>query len=809
MQESTMRRFLIVSIGLAAALAQVMVPAASRAATSGGAPQRVTGTVKDALGRAISDANVVLQAADGHVVASARSHSAGQFEFNGITPGTYAVLAQKAGFNTATAIVSVSGTGAKPVTLAMASEAALSLAVVAKRLDVARNGLSPETGSSVYRFSEKAIQELPQGTNTQMTGVLLQAPGVVQDSFGGLHIRGEHAEIQYRINGIELPEGVSSGFSQSFSPRFAQSISLLEGALPAQYGYHTAGVVQIQTKSGESLNGGNIDMYGGQRYTLEPSFELGGSKGNLSYYTTGYYLQTSRGLEPPTPGPQAKHDFATIGNGFGYLSYFLSPTARLSLLGGFNLSNFQIPSNPDQPPGFMLAGVSSFPSVDVRETQLEQNYYGVLALQGLLGKDIDYQIAGFSRYSTLSFHPDQAGDLIFNGVASRVFRGDWANGLQGDFAYRALDEHTIRTGFYFTGERAEIDNHALVFPGSSAGQCIGPHVPPCDQPEAIVDNIAYTQWLYGIYLQDEWRPIRKLTVNYGVRFDLYDGLTRADQASPRVGAVYQLFERTALHAAYARYFTPPPLEAVSGADIKKFIGTTNEPEVTTNSNISPERAHYFDVGVTQNLPYGLKLDLDSYYKKSSDLIDEGQFGPTLIFTPFNYHKGRQYGVEFTTSLNRENLTAYTNFAYSVAQGTQVESDQFLFGADELAYIKNHYIFLDHDQTFTESAGIIYKLYGFIFSLDNVYASGLRTGFANTGNLPFYIQFDAGISKRFAVPTMGQFEGRLAVVNLGDWIYQIRNGSGIGVFAPQFGPRRSIYGGLKWYFPWTKPETIAQ
>src|SRR5216683_3998801 len=357
-----MRRFLIVSVALAAALAQIMAPTTGHAGTSGGASQRVTGTVKDALGRPLSEANVVLQAADGHEVVRTRSHSAGQFEFNGITPGTYAVVVQKPGFNTATAIVTVTGNGAKPVTVAMASQEALSLAVTAKRLDVARNGLSPETGSSVYRFGEKAIQELPQGTNTQMTGVLLQAPGVAQDSFGQVHIRGEHGEIQYRINGIELPEGISSGFSQTFSPRLARSISLLEGALPAQYGYQTAGVVQIQTKNGLDLNGGSIDMYGGQRYTLKPSFELGGSKGNFSYYTTGYYLQNARGLEPPTPGPQAKHDFATIGNGFGYLSYFLNSTTRLSLIGGFNLSNFQIPSNPGQTPAFKLGGVTSFPS---------------------------------------------------------------------------------------------------------------------------------------------------------------------------------------------------------------------------------------------------------------------------------------------------------------------------------------------------------------------------------------------------------------------------------------------------------------
>jgi hypothetical protein len=310
-------------------------------------------------------------------------------------------------------------------------------------------------------------------------------------------------------------------------------------------------------------------------------------------------------------------------------------------------------------------------------------------------------------------------------------------------------------------------------------------------------------------LQDEWRPIPKLTVNYGARFDLYDGLTRADQASPRVAVLYQLFEQTALHAAYARYFTPPPLEAVSGATISKFIGTTNEPAVRGGNNIAPERAHYFDVGATQNLPYGVKVDLDSYYKKSTDLLDEGQFGPTLIFTPFNYAKGRQYGVEFTTSLNRENLSVYTNFAYSVAQGINRSSEQFLFAPDELAFSKTHYIFLDHDQTFSESAGIAYNLYGFLLTLTNIYGSGLRSGFANTKNQPFYIQFDAGIARHFAVPTLGQFEGRVAVVNLGDWIYQIRNGSGVGVFAPQYGPRRSIYGGLKWYFPWSKPETIGQ
>ena len=806
----------LMSLGLCALQLLLIMPASAAPANT--ASQRVGGTINDALGRPVDRAELIIQTQDGHIIARAKSDRSGHFEFAAIRPGTYAIVVNKTGFATATSIVTVTTSGAKPVDISMEAQAALNMQVVAKRLDVARNGLSPETGSSVYRFSEKAIQELPQGTNTQMSSLLLQAPGVAQDSYGGLHIRGEHAEIQYRINGIELPEGISAGFSQTLSPRFAQSVSLLEGALPAQYGYHTAGVVQVQTKSGESLNGGNIEMYGGQRGTLQPSFELGGTKGNLSYYTTGYYLQNNRGLEPPTPGPEATHDFATIGNGFGYLSYFLNPTTRISALGGFNLSNFEIPANRGQCPAFNLAGVPSspsatcpalnpagvpnFPSANIRETQLEQNYYGVLALQGLVGRNLDYQIAAFSRYSTLSFHPDQNGDLIYDGEASRVFRGDWANGLQGDFAYRALATHTIRGGYYFQGERAEIDNHALVFPG-------GPGVQTSDEPEAIVDDTALTAWLYGLYLQDEWKPISKLTINYGVRFDLYDGLTRADQASPRVGAVYQIFEKTALHAAYARYFTPPPLESVAGTSVYRFVGTTAQPAVLTDSNISPERAHYFDVGMTQNLPFGLKADLDSYYKKSSDLIDEGQFGPTLIFTPFNYDKGRQYGVEFTTSLTRENLTAYTNFAYSVAQGINHVSDQFLFAPDELAFTRTHYIFLDHDQTFTASWGVAYNLDGWLFTLDGFYGSGLRSGFANTGNQPFYIQFDAGVAKKLMVPKIGHIEGRVAAVNLGDWIYQLRSGSGVGVFAPQYGPRRAVEGGLKWFFPWSTASALTQ
>src|SRR6202043_1715146 len=191
----------------------------------------------------------------------------------------------------------------------------------------------------------------------------------------------------------------------------------------------------------------------------------------------------------------------------------------------------------------------------------------------------------------------------------------------------------------------------------------------------------------------------------------------ADQASPRVAVEYKLFKGTTLHAGYARQFTPPPTELVSTTSIAAFTGTTGAPASKGNGTPTVERDHLFDVGVTQQIIPGLNVGIDSYYKKAADLIDEGQFGPALIFETFNYAKGRVYGVEQTSSYTHENLYLYENFDYSVAQGTQVESGQFNFAPDELKYISNHYIFLDHDQTFTSSVGAAYKWRGFTFSFD--------------------------------------------------------------------------------------------
>src|SRR5689334_19096176 len=132
---------------------------------------------------------------------------------------------------------------------ARADDPVETVTVTAQRLSEARTGIQTQTGASAYNITAANIEAQPGGENTQFNQVIMQAPSVVQDSFGQFHVRGEHAALQYRLNGVILPEGISV-FGQTLDPRLVGSLNLLTGALPAEYGLVTGGIVDVKTKTG-------------------------------------------------------------------------------------------------------------------------------------------------------------------------------------------------------------------------------------------------------------------------------------------------------------------------------------------------------------------------------------------------------------------------------------------------------------------------------------------------------------------------------------------------------------------------------
>jgi hypothetical protein len=257
---------------------------------------------------------------------------------------------------------------------------------------------------------------------------------------------------------------------------------------------------------------------------------------------------------------------------------------------------------------------------------------------------------------------------------------------------------------------------------------------------------------------------------------------------------------TTVHAGYARYFTPPPLVFTSSTSLDRLVGSTAEAQTSKNTVPRAERAHYFDAGITQQILPGLKVGLDAYYKKAEHLLDDGQFGAPVFNTPFNYKTGYNYGVELSASYVIGGFSAYGNLAAAQQWGKRLETAQALFSTDDLAYIHDHFIHTDHYQLITASAGAAYLVASTNtrFSLDFLAGSGLRRTVVhpNDSAVPPYQQANISIQQGFTLPAVGKMTARFDVINLWDEKYKLRDGTGLGVFAAQFGPRRAFYGGLQ-------------
>ena len=174
------------------------------------------------------------------------------------------------------------------------------------------------------------------------------------------------------------------------------------------------------------------------------------------------------------------------------------------------------------------------------------------------------------------------------------------------------------------------------------------------------------------------------------------------------------------------------------------------------------------------------------------MLDEGQFSQSYIFTPFNYARGKAYGIELTGDYRYGNFSSYINLAWQQAYAKKIVSGEHLFEDAEANYIASLYVNLDHDQQITASAGSAYSWQQIKFSGDVLFGNGLRKGFANTGRQPSYAQFNAAMARDFNLPIIDKFNLRFSALNLLDHSYQLRDGSGIGVGAPQYALRRTFY-----------------
>jgi outer membrane receptor protein involved in Fe transport len=658
--------------------------------------------------------------------------------------------------------------------------------ILVKKLDQTRNNLSVKTGGSAYNFNQQAIKSLPLANFTSIDKVIARAPGVTQDSFGQVRIRADHSGVQYRINGVMIPEGIS-GFGQLIDTQFVDNVELLTGALPAQYGYRTSGVIEITPKSGEKGSSNRSSAMIGSNNTLGFNQQFGGNANNTSYYLNASFLESERAIESTTKNNNAKQNKGREHRIFANFSHLISPSQKINLILASSNNIFNIPNNPNQSPEFNLQGVDndSINSLKLRQKQSENNNFAIASINGISEANIDYQLALFSRFSNNNYDPDEIGELVFNGVASNIRRQSNVNGLQFDTGFALNSKNQLRFGGFASNETTKHRQHSLTFSADVDGN------QDSDIPFAIANGSKKTMQTLGLYLQNEFKPNEKLSLNIGGRYDQINADNDEKQLSPRVGANYKFNDKTTVHSGYARYITPPRAELLASTNIDNFANTTNQAVFNNqNDKIKAERTHYYDLGLSHKIDKNLTVTIDTYYKDVDNLLDEGQFGSSLIYSPFNYRVAKAHGAEFTLDYQKDKLRAFANFSAQKMKAKDIISSQYMHENDELEYIASKFVHVDHDQSYTSAFGTSYDYRGYLMSADALFGSGLRKGFANENKNKSHWQFNSAISKDWA--KFGNLQTRIAVVNLFNNRYQIRDGSGIGIGAPQYQVGRSFY-----------------
>jgi outer membrane receptor protein involved in Fe transport len=784
----------------------------SQCPASAAEPNLITGSVQNQDLRRVGQVVVEVKDQEGTVVAAGVSNDVGEFSIPIPADGTYSVSAVRDIYRSEYIVLKIGAEAPPPIALTLSSTKEIALEV--------RSRLAPiqyKASSETYAVSRKDVEALPRGNNVELQDVLLTVPSAVYGSLKQVHMRQDHANLQLRIDGVPIPDTVSSTFSDVISPRAWERADIILGGMEAQYGNKTAAVLDITTKIGTKPGFGSAQMFGGSNNSINPSFEYGGTVGEkFRFYALNSYTATNRGIEPPTLGHSIFHGQSERNQTFIRGDYQRDNMNNFSWVFLNSVAKYQISTLPGRtldPSGQLLPllqasqpGFIPVASQDVDENQKEHNQYGHMVWRHDVNNSNFFSLSGYVRQTRATFRTDPFNVLAYTSDPTEPFsagsqdRNAYSGGVRLDHTYIPNTEHVIKAGFQI--DRTQTVNKTRLFTfaddgaGNPAGNLLGLNA----------DN-RLIGWRQEFWIQDQWSPTNQWTFNLGVRADAVQYQRHEGQVSPRIGVTYKADQANVFHVFYGRQFTPPNLEAISFAKLNT-AGTKAAPDDTTNNTVRAERAHYFEVGSYHAFSRWATLQLTGYYKLAHFLSDAGQFGTTPLLNYFAFERGWQRGIDGALRLQlMENLSARGNVAWGQCKGYGLQSGHVLLDQKEISDINSRGgVFCDHSQTLTSSGVVAYRfLERTTLTGQMLFASGLRTaeagGKTNSTHSPSYTIYNMSLTHVIPLPWDNQklllgFD----VVNLLDQQYLINQGEGsIGLGVSHAGMPRSFFFRGQWFF----------
>ncbi len=723
-------------------------------AQSGGNSTSVTGTVVDPSGAVVPNTTVEIANPVSGFDRTVAADSSGKFTIPNVPFNNYHLTATAKGFAAYAQDIDVRSVVPVKVAIRLKLEAAATSITVQGSADLLEK--TPTFHTDVDR---NLFQKLPLESQSSSVSslVTLATPGIAADSNGLFHGMGDHAENSFSVDGQPITDQQSKVFSNQIPIDSIQSIEVIEGAPPAEYGDKTSVVINATTRSGLGLKTptGSVTTSYGSFGTASAGFTLGYGGDKWGNFVSANGLNSGRFLDPPEF--KVIHDKGNQENIFDRFDYQLSNVDTLHLNLGFTRSWFQTPNSYDMQNATAWNGLvvnngglgpNGLPVGPADQRSQIKTINIAPSWNRTLGTTAVFTLGAFVRRDQYNYYPsanpfsDFAPDLQSESVAQN--RTLTNAGLRSDISY-VKGIHNLKVGATYQHTFLnENDSLGIVDPTllSSLG-CLdmsgNPVGPPCTTLAPYDLTRAGGTFYHfnghadvkelAMYVQD---AITKgsWSFNLGLRGDFYNGLSTARMAEPRLGAAYNIKRtKTVLRISYARIMETPFNENLVLASIgcqNPVLNPLLGCSATGLTPISPGRRNEFHAGLEQAFGKHIVFSGEYIWKYTHNAYDFSVLGSTPITFPIEWDKSKITGVAGRVSLtNFHGLTAFVVFSSVAARFFEPQ----LGGAGATPSAPSGVFRIDHDEKFNQTTHLQYQPWkkGPWVGLNWRYDSGLVAG----------------------------------------------------------------------------------
>ena len=734
----------------------------------------VRGVVHDPQHRPLSGATISLKAGSSFLTFNVATNADGTFRIPSVPLGDYVLTVSDPGFENYQQTVTVNSETTVELHFQLAIASVNQTVTVHGEADAANvDSVTPET-----LISREDIAHTPGADKTNSLAMITDfVPGAYM-THDMLHMRGGH-ELSWQIDGVNLPNtNIASNIAPQIDPKDIDTLEVNRGSYSADSGDRTYGIFNIVPRSGFERNReGELVVTAGSFLQTNDQLSLGDHTEKFAWYASLNGNRSDYGLSPTVSQPV--HDADNGYGGFGSIIYNKDAANQINVAGQLRTDYYQIPIDPN--PNDWES--QFYNSSGLRDGEHETDGYLLANWVHTFSPETVSQISPFFHFNRANY---QANRNDIPTATNAIQTGNYA-GLQASIS-TTWKRNTISAGVYGYAQH-ENDLFSVLFNDAS-------------NTNISAVNPIVTAGVEELYVEDNYKATRWLTLTAGERQTHFAGSITEDAYYPRAGAAIQIPKLNwVFRGFYGHFYQPPPLTSVTGS-AAQYATTIGDGYVPLKGERDEE--HQFGV----QIPFkGWLLDADTFQTRAQNFLDHNNIGESSIFIPITVQGALIQAWELT--LRTPHLWKYgqAHLAYSNQIAQQIggiTGGLVCVGASALptdpCYVGPGYSALDHDQRNTLNLGFNGNLPHQITGSFNVYyGSGFSNGDQSSPSpytaayLPSHTTADLSLGKQFGE----NYTVSLTATNVGNTRALLDNSLTFGGF--HYNDPRQIYAELRYRF----------